>query len=144
MFSFFLTASFAETVTDNQRDLLYKACYTVTQDLHTFDGDVRAAVKKTSERLLHDSQMQIIKEYFGILSAIVNPPFNQEIIPAVTKLVDPLNDIIPDPVKDLINPKKTLSDLLKELVKAVIKSCIDGAAKDEPSRLADAFSALAL
>jgi hypothetical protein len=133
-----------DNITDHQRELLYKACYTVTRDLADHGGDVRGAIHKTSQRLLHDAQLQIVKEYYNMLCSVVMPPFNQEIIPAVTKLIDPLDALIPEALKELINPKKSLDDLLKDLVKSMVRVCVDGAAKDEPSRLADSFSSLQL
>jgi len=129
-------------IIDHQQKLLWKACHTVTVDLAD-KKDPKAAIKKTAERLLHDCQIQIIDEYFKILKAVVMPPFNQEIIPKVVKLIEPLESLIPDALKDLINPSKTLDELLTELVEESVQKCVDGAAKDDPDRLAETFSQLA-
>lgn len=130
-------------IIDRQRKLLTNACYTVTVDLGE-TKDPRAAIRKTAERLLHDCQIQILNEYFSILKAVVMPPFNQEIIPKVVKLIEPLDSLIPDALKDLINPLKTLDELLTDLVETMVRNCVDQAAKDDPARLAESFSQLSL
>jgi len=128
-------------ITDNQRRMLTDACYSVTVDLAEFK-DPKAAIRRTGERLLHDSQMQVVDEYFYILQSVVMPPFNQEVVPAATKLIEPLAALIPDALQDLINPLQTLDELLTETVEAMVRSCVEGAAKDDPARLAESFAGL--
>jgi len=128
-------------ITDNQRRMLTDACYSVTVDLAEFK-DPKAAIRRTGERLLHDSQMQVVDEYFYILQSVVMPPFNQEVVPAASKLIEPLAALIPDALQDLINPLQTLDELLTETVEAMVRSCVEGASKDDPARLAESFAAL--
>lgn len=130
-----------DNITDHQQKLLWDAAYTVTVDLAD-KKDPQEAIKKTLHRLLHDCQMQVVDEYFDILKAVVMPPFNQEVVPAATKMIEPLNSLIPDALKDLINPLQTLDELLTDLVETMVRNCVEGAAKEDPARLAEAFSKL--
>jgi len=68
-----------------------------------------------------DGQKGTLKYYAAILKLIVMPPFNKLVIPACQAALDPLNSLIPDPVKEFVD----LNDMFDELLNKIIDdSCM--------------------
>jgi len=68
-----------------------------------------------------DSKKGTLKYFAHILKLIVMPPFNKLVIPASQAALDPLNSLIPDPVKEFVD----LNDMFDELLNKIIdESCM--------------------
>jgi len=68
----------------------------------------------------HDLALFCTKFYAHILKAIVMPPFNKLAVPAAEAVLKPINDMIPDAMKDFID----LNDMFEEWLHKVIDGAI--------------------
>mmetsp|Transcript_36294 Transcript_36294/g.94406 ORF Transcript_36294/g.94406 Transcript_36294/m.94406 type:complete len:97 (-) Transcript_36294:136-426(-) len=64
-------------------------------------------------------------------------PFEKEVIPAIQSLVEPLNDAIPDPVKDFVDLEDLVGELLSDLVGAVLEESVKKPAEGKMAKIED-------
>lgn len=84
-------------------------------------GNIRAGVV---EDLRHDAKIAARQFWIKLVKAIVKPPFEKLVIPACKDVVDPLVDLIPEPLKEIIDPHKALEQVLDDIINASIMAVI--------------------
>eukprot|EP00297_Palpitomonas_bilix_P009176 CAMPEP_0113874336 /NCGR_PEP_ID=MMETSP0780_2-20120614/4275_1 /TAXON_ID=652834 /ORGANISM="Palpitomonas bilix" /LENGTH=542 /DNA_ID=CAMNT_0000860093 /DNA_START=104 /DNA_END=1732 /DNA_ORIENTATION=- /assembly_acc=CAM_ASM_000599 len=144
--------SIAESMSDAMMDLMCDAIYTLEvnykEAVAQKDDDkgrrasaiavtCEAAVKKTKAALIHDGKMEILDAFSNIIFSIVFKPFEKEVIPAIQSLVEPLNDAIPDPVKDFVDLEDLVGELLSDLVGAVLEESVKKPAEGKMAKIED-------
>jgi hypothetical protein len=89
---------------------------------------LKAAAEKVREGIIedfkYDATIASRQFWLRIMRAIVMPPFKKLVIPACKTLIDPIADIIPDLMKQIINPHKTFERLLNEIINSAIMTVI--------------------
>jgi hypothetical protein len=79
--------------------------------------NVKGAV---SMKFKNDANIQTLDLYKNMLKAIIMPPFNAIAQPAVKMVLDPLDSVIPEAMKQFID----IGDEFNTLLEAIIDSCI--------------------
>jgi hypothetical protein len=69
----------------------------------------------------HDAELHRVLFFSEILKAIVMPPFNEVLIPAVKTILDPLDSAVPETFKDFIN----IGDMFEQLVNKIVDGVIE-------------------
>jgi len=82
--------------------------------------------------LKHDEQAMTLNWYKKVLMKIVMPPLNALAVPAAKIALDPLNDLIPDPMKNFIDVYGMFDELLNGIVGGAIVHMLDGASQLRP------------
>eukprot|EP00708_Paratrimastix_pyriformis_P002314 GAFH01001056.1.p2 GENE.GAFH01001056.1~~GAFH01001056.1.p2 ORF type:complete len:599 (-),score=245.98 GAFH01001056.1:255-1958(-) len=78
------------------------------------------AAERAMTRMMFDGTTQIGTLTKLICENILMPPFERHIIPMVTDLIKPIADLVPEPLKVLIDLEDMLSSTLTELVQTCI------------------------
>jgi len=68
----------------------------------------------------HDGKLATVLYFRDILKQVVMPPFNAVVFPLAGVLLDPLNDQIPEPMKQFLD----LNDMFQTVVNGVIEDSI--------------------
>jgi len=111
---------FEDEFQDATTDLLRRACF-------TFEAEVKktekiAALKQVTEWFVHDCEISAFEKVSEIFRAIVMEPFNQEILPLVKDLIEPLVSSIPAPLDEIID----LNAILESIITETVKEALDG------------------
>lgn len=84
-----------------------------------------AAVREgVIEDLKHDAAIASRQFWLKLMRAIVMPPFKKLVVPACKELIDPLADLIPDLLKEIINPHKTFEQVMNAIIDSSILTVI--------------------
>jgi hypothetical protein len=75
----------------------------------------------------HDATLHTLKWYAAVFKKIIMPPLRGVVNPAVKEILSPINDAVPDPVKQFINVHKMFAEILNKLVDEIIMSILKGA-----------------
>jgi len=86
-------------------------------DLNSYSNKLRVQILDDYKS---DSNLQRVLYYADIIKKIVYPPFNKLIIPAAEKLLSPINDAIPEPMKQFID----INDMFEQLCSNIIDESI--------------------
>jgi len=116
------------TAHDTLRGKMDNAMYTFEQKLIEEQGkeekDMKACADKLRALILEDyksdATLARILYYRDILKEIVMPPFNKLVFPAAEALLAPLNDAIPEPVKEFLD----INEMFQRIVEGVIEDSI--------------------
>jgi len=89
------------------------------------NADPKALVEKAKQSVLADfradAQKSSMAYYAEILKTIVMPPFEKVVIPACKTIIDPVADLVPEPLKQFIDPNA----MFEELLNGIIDGCIE-------------------
>jgi len=102
--------------------LLEKAQYTFK--VHK-EKSVATPFELTCSQFLHDAIMDVMDLGRWVLKVLILKPFGEKFGDIVTELCAPLEDLIPEPLKEFLSP----SDTLKEMGNNVVKSALDAIVK---------------
>jgi len=127
---------------DDVRHMMDNAIYTfentiekaLETDGEKLKSDANAAgelIANTKAKVLEDYKVdataRMDKFYMTIMKAIVMPPFNALVIPACKTVLEPLNDMIPDPMKQFVDILEMFDDLVNGIVEGAIQRILDSA-----------------
>jgi len=88
-------------------------------------SDPKALVEKLKAGVMADfkadAQKSTLNYYAAIMKVIVMPPFEKVVIPACKTIIDPISDLVPEPLKQFIDP----SAMFEELLDGIIDGCIE-------------------
>jgi len=102
--------------------LLSQAQFTLKK--HT-EKAVPNAFERTCDEFLHDAVQDIVGVGRWVMNLLVLKPFKEQFEPIITELVAPLEELIPEPVKEFLSP----GDTLKEMGGNVVRSALDAILK---------------
>jgi len=98
--------------------------------IYTYEVDVQRAIEEKKDgpldfkdvmaRYEHDSKLATVNYYLKIFKDIIMPAFNKTVIPACKMVIDPISDIIPEPMKQFIDP----ADMFDRFINGVIDDSI--------------------
>jgi len=116
----------------NGQDKLRKI---LDRGIYTYEEGVKSAVTESSAnpcdmngvmtKFQADAKTATTLFYLKIFKDIIMPFFNKLVIPACKKLIDPLADLIPDAMKQFIDPNEMFQDLVEGIVEGVITNVLD-------------------
>jgi len=86
-------------------------------DLNSFSNKLRVQLLEDYKT---DSNLERVLYYADIIKKIVYPPFNKLIIPAAEKLLAPLDNAIPEPLKQFID----INDIFEQLCSNIVDESI--------------------
>jgi len=84
------------------------------------------------EQIKQDSHLRALNWYRKVLMKIIMPPLNALAVPAAKVALEPLNNLIPDPMKTFIDINGMFDDLLNDIVGGAIIHMLDGASQLKP------------
>jgi len=113
---------FTTKVNDTCTQLLEKAHY--TYKVHK-DNKMEKAFETTCDELLHDAIMDMNGLAKWLLDALVLKPFNEAFGAALAELCGPLEELIPEPVKEFLSPSDTLKEMANAAVSSALKAILD-------------------
>jgi len=113
---------------DQLRKILDSAVYTYELDVKKAAAekgatptDTAATLKKYQE----DAKTATLEYYLKIFKDIIMPFFNKLVIPACKTIIEPLSSLIPDEIKQFIDPEemfdKFVTGLVEDIIKAILK-----------------------
>jgi len=117
------------TAHDSLRGKMDNAVYTYQQklleglekgeekDVKALSDTIKASV---IEDFKNDGRIATTIYYRHIMKKIVMPPFNSVVFPLAATILDPMNDAIPDQMKEFLD----LNDMFQDIVKGVIDDSI--------------------
>jgi hypothetical protein len=112
---------FTTKVNNGCTTLLEQANY--TYKVHK-DKKVEKAFEQTCDELLHDAIMEMNGLAKWLLDALVLKPFKEAFGAVVTELCGPLEELIPDPVKEFLSPSDTLKEMANNAVSSALKAVL--------------------
>jgi hypothetical protein len=71
---------------------------------------------KVMEKFKHDGEKATVEYYAEIIKRIVFPPFNKLVIPACKELIEPVADLIPEPMKQFVDPYRLFDELINGII----------------------------
>lgn len=127
-------------VQDKMEKILENAFYTFEDALRkgnesgtaTADGAkagelIQGAKAETLGKLRNDAFLDVVDGIKYVLEQIVMTPFEKKVVGPCTDMVAPLEDAIPDAVKDFVSAAKCLEKLLVGIVEDCITKAIEPA-----------------
>jgi len=123
------------TAHDELRSKMDNAIYTFEQKLIEEQSgeqkDMKACVDKVKHLVLadyqHDGNLAKMIYYRDILKQIVMPPFNKLVFPAAEALLEPLNAVIPEPVKEFLDINEMFQRIVESIIEESIQTVLAGA-----------------
>jgi len=112
---------FTTKVNDACTKLLEQANY--THNTHK-DKKRERPFERTCDELLHDMMMDINGIAEWLLDALVLKPFNDAFGAVVDELCGPLEELIPDPVKEFLSPSDTIKEMGNNAVASALKAIL--------------------
>jgi hypothetical protein len=98
-------------------------------------SDPKALVEKIKAGVLadfkSDAQKSTLNYYAAIMKTIVMPPFEKVVIPACKTIIDPISDLVPEPLKQFIDPSQMFEDLLDGIIDGCIETILSSDLKQE-------------
>ena len=90
---------------------------------HAFEElkDWDLAFKQTRELMVEDCKMGAKKVLGYVLFGVVSDFWEKMVVRPARKLIEPLAKLVPDAVKDFVDP----SDMLVSLLNAILRGCCD-------------------
>jgi len=74
----------------------------------------------------HDGEIVTLDLYVGIMKSIVMPPLNKLVVPACKQVLQPLDDLIPEPMKQLVDIMQMFDDLVDGIVTGICETILKG------------------
>jgi len=95
----------------------------------------------TCAKLLHDCLKEQHRILTWLVELLVLKPFNEKFGVIVDELCGPLEDLIPDPVKDFLSPSDTIKEMASTAMQSAIQACITaGDQSAVPEKMASYFT----
>jgi hypothetical protein len=125
------------TAHDAVRSKMDNAIYTFEQKLvqqlenqeNASEDDKKELVSKTKALIMTDYKSDGQKAtqiyYHEILKTIIMPPFEKLVIPACKTIIDPVADLVPEPLKQFLDPNQMFEDLINGIVDASIDTILN-------------------
>jgi len=88
---------------------------------------VDAARSAALEKYKHDIEWLTVDYYMHILKCIIMPPFNKIVIPVGKAILEPIQDMIPDAMKQFIDLQEMFTELVNGIIEGVIKNVLEKA-----------------
>jgi len=79
-------------------------------------GDKEVVKRETLAKFKHDTDEACMHWYAHVLKAIVMPPFEKLLIPAAQNIIEPLADLVPDPLKEFLDINQMFEDLYNGVI----------------------------
>jgi len=104
----------------------------------TYQLDIKKAVEEKEENPCESALVDVMKKYeedaktattlfyFKIFKDIIMPFFNKLVLPPCKKIIEPLSDLIPDTMKQFVDPAEMFDKLVHGVVEDTIKVIIEG------------------
>jgi hypothetical protein len=119
---------------DDLRGLLHNAIYTLYK--YTKEGGgVAAVLSETLGKLVNDAKITLFNGVKAILRAMITSTVDEKIISPCTSLIAPLNDLIPDALKEIINLQTSMEDTINEIVDNAIAAIVSTGITEEQQKL---------
>lgn len=125
------------TAHDTVRGKMDNAIYTFEQKLvqqlesqeSASEDEKKELVAKMKALVLNDYKADGEKAtqlyYHEILKTIVMPPFEKLVIPACSTIIDPIADLVPEPLKQFLDPNQMFEDLINGIVDGCIETVLN-------------------
>jgi len=84
---------------------------------------------ETLEDYKFDGKLRTVEWYCEVIKKIIYPPFNAVVIPACKALLDPLNDAIPEPLRQFLDINQMFDDLINGIIDESIKTVVSSGQK---------------
>jgi len=121
---------------DELRKTMDNAMYTfeqklITGEVNLNEGKALADRLKTEvlEDYKFDAQIKTVEWYVEVLKNIIMPPFEAVAGPATDALLSPINDAVPEPMKQFLDPQQMFTDLLNSIVLECIRTVVSSGQK---------------
>jgi len=94
----------------------------------------------TCTKLLHDCLVEQHRILTWLVELLVLKPFNEKFGAVIDELCGPLEDLIPDPVKEFLSPSDTIKEMASAAMAAAIQAVITaGDQSTVPEKMAGYF-----
>jgi len=107
---------------DQLRKIIDNAIYTYEVEAKAGNTDPAGVMKKFES----DAKLATVLYYLKIFKDIIMPAFNKTVIPACKAIIDPISDIIPEPMKQFIDPNDMFDKFINALIDDTIKVILKG------------------
>jgi len=84
---------------------------------------------ETLEDYKYDGKLRTVEWYCEVIKKIIYPPFNAVVIPACKALLDPINELIPEPLKQFLDINQMFDDLINGIIDESIKTVVSSGQK---------------
>jgi len=91
--------------------------------------------KETLPKIVHDSQVVYEEQISWLLDEAIKGPFIRLIMKGVSALLEPLDDVIPDPVKQFITATGTAEDVLTQTINNILDKTVKEAVDEKKGDL---------
>jgi len=81
------------------------------------------------ENYRYDGKIKTVEWYCEVLRNIIMPPFEAVAGPATDALLSPINEAVPEPLKQFIDPQQMFTDLLNSIVMECIRTVVSSGQK---------------
>lgn len=139
-------SSVMRTVQDSIFLLIDNTLYTLQEEAEPSADGVAAAWKSVSAKLLHDSQVTLLKTYADILNMALVAPIQEKVLQsdALKGIMDPLDAMVPDAIQDFISPSGLLEELLGNVCDAAVDKAVESSSEKPKKNLTQRMTALAI
>jgi hypothetical protein len=88
-------------------------------------SDAPTASESVKNKLIHDAGLEISTFFEDTFGGLIGGPIDDEVLPAVEDILAPMEEQVPEPVKEIVNPKDTFVGALEEMRDNAISAMID-------------------
>jgi len=115
---------------DKLRKIIDNAVWTYQIDLkkaieEKAENPCENALGSVTKKYEEDAKTATVLFYFKIFQDIIKPFFNKLVFPACKAIIDPLSDVIPDTMKQFIDPNEMFDKLINGIVDESIKTILE-------------------
>lgn len=126
---------------DDLRTLLHNATYTFYK-FASEGGDPMDVLADTLRKLVHDAKDAQAEGLKGILNSPIASTVDEKVVGPCQSLVAPINDMIPEPLKELINLEALVEAVIGDIVDSALGAIVSGGIEPEHEKLEEALSEL--
>jgi len=119
---------------DQLRDLLHNAVYTF-EHIVSEGADANSAFTQTLTRLANDAKIYEARVLASVLLGLVNSTVDEQVIGPAKECVQPINDLIPDPVKSFINIENMTTEVIESIVENAMEAIVMGGLGAEQEKI---------
>ena len=123
-----------EQFEDALRHTMLQAIYTFVHVLEFAAADSRDVspmdvLAGTLARMVHDSRIHVVKQVTKIFQLIITPRIKRKVNPQIEKVLKPIEDLIPGPLKLFLDVDKMAENVMSKVVDGAIAKCVVPAAQ---------------
>jgi len=130
-------ASLAFSTTRSVAKLLEKAVHDVEMQIETGVGAV-PAISTTTGKLVNDCQLTVETFYLELLGGIIIEPVNENITPLIQEPLAPLNELIPEDLKDFFDLQRLAGKVVDETLVSALQTIVAPALDSTKEKIANA------